>query len=193
MRLPREIRDEIYYYYAFGSESIDEVGIIGVSLTRGSYPTLGPEKDIRRLLRVNTIIHDEANAFVYSHFIFAWPTNLMRQYAHSLVRQSLSPWACEMMRNVELCVDCLHGEKVELSLLRNQIKRGFKVLVYFLPNLKKVILVARFEPDEFVELALDIASPFKCLAPGAVRFVASPACFKTKLQEVNERMRAGTW
>ena len=178
LKLPREIRDSIYHY-AF---LYDWAGP-GVIPNRCYFDCRGEPSRLfddplkywgsersTRLFRVNQQVSHEALELFYSTFSFHCPIRLTVVMVNATIRDTLTPWAKGLVRDIGFHMNLLCSRRTTLtSAGEEEHRQAFEAAVKLLPNVKRVELTLGFigltVPDhqvkELVAIALRTASPLK--------------------------------
>jgi len=157
MRLPREIRDEIYYLTFLGQSPPDrgtsfiEPRISSPTahiVTRSNSSSFWGRKPMIRLLRASRTFQDEAEAILYSRFTHSWPDYTNKELVQRALRD-LRPEARNPIRSVQLHMR-LHiprghsSESLYDDTSSIQWKHACEQLGRRLPGLKRVQVVMNF-------------------------------------------------
>ncbi|MCJ1456429.1 hypothetical protein MMC28_006790 [Mycoblastus sanguinarius] len=211
MRLPREVRDEVYYYYFLKKPQQGHTpGSPRSPSTWYLPPVAARDQELpMELVRVNHTIYGEAQNAFFSRFTFAWPCWNDTKVVHDFLNP-FNGYVGNLIRSIEIHYAGCHMFPSPFSKFQErtkwELKEEFEKLVRFLPGLRKVKLIIMIGDQslpgpkhmEFMlGWALDIASPFKKLnGPRALRAVSYGYDAESGYEVVkqfNARIDAGTW
>ena len=174
LKLPREIRDSIYYYALLYNSTSPNVPYHcyfepPVNPLVGSTRYWGTEKSTR-LFRVNHQVSHEALELFFSTYFFCFPIRTTVSLVNATIRYTLTPRARSLIRNICFYMNllCSHRDRFTAG-GEEERRRGFEAAVKLLPNVKRVELTLYFighaVPDhqvkELVACALRTASPLR--------------------------------
>lgn len=182
LKLPREIRDPIYYYALLrprNGPSLNPTDICyfdrpvpADASYKSSWTPYWGTKESTRLFLVNRQFSSEAIEIFYSTYPFHFPATADVTFANATLRDCLSPWARSLITRIGfksglLCTPgpfCSHDEEMT--------RRAIEAVLDLLPNVKQIILtlmltgfdVPEYQVIEIVTRALKMVGPLKGFA-----------------------------
>ncbi len=179
LKLPREIRDSIYYYALLHPNTGPTVNPTDICFMRHQEPDRystaywGTEKSTH-LFRVNRQVSDEALEMFYSSFSFHFPNYVDVALVNATLRDTLSAGARSLISSIGL-VTSLFLRRTPGPFAHSddeKVRQAFEAVVKLLPNVRRVQLtlslggfkVPDYQVKEVVTRAMRKASPLRDIA-----------------------------
>lgn len=149
LKLPREIRDSIYYYALLRPDTGPEVGPAHICFIHHkpssrliSPPYWGTEESTR-LFRVNHQVYSEASEMFYSTFPFHFPHTINIASVHNALQDTLPPRARRLIRNLGFMI-LIRGNRKRRGPFTleddDKARLAFEAVAELLPNIQRVEL-----------------------------------------------------
>lgn len=171
LKLPREIRDSIYYYALLRSRNGNTAVTTHICYFH-SQSTYWGTKESTRLFLVNRQFSSEALELFYSTYPFHFPEFIDVAVVNAALRDTLSPWARSLIAKIGFKFGFFSTPG--RFALRDEEKAGqvIQTVMDLLPNVKQVVLtltidgfdVPEYQAKENLDRVLRIASPLKGFA-----------------------------
>lgn len=182
LKLPREVRDLIYYYALLRPRNGPSVELahicylhpkVPINVGYKSYwtPYWGT-KQSTRLFLVNRQISNEALELFYSTYPFHFPQSVDLALVNATLRDTLSPWSRSLITRIGFTFGLFTTTGPFTPSIEEEARQVIEAVVELLPNVKRVVLalwfagfdVPEYQVKELVTRALNIASPLKGFA-----------------------------
>lgn len=178
LKLPREIRNAIYYYALLrprNGHSFNPTHICYFypKVPADSFwtPYWGTEESTRLFL-VNRQTSDEALEIFYSTFPFHFPQSVGVALVNATLRDTVSPWARSLITRISFVFGLLCTPGAFTVRDEEKARQAIEAVVDLLPNIRWVVLtltfaghdVPEYQEKEIVARALKIASPLRGFA-----------------------------
>lgn len=177
LKLPREIRDSIYYYALIRPDTVRSAIPLHISsvqprVSNPSRTAYGGTEKSTRLFRVNHQVSDEALELFYSSFPLYLPHYLDVALVNATLRETLSARARSLIGSIGLIIilSCSSGPSTDSE--EENLRQALEAVVQLLPYVRRVELSVTFigfavpenEVKEVVTRAIRVASPLKDIA-----------------------------
>ncbi|KAL8702853.1 MAG: hypothetical protein Q9201_003994, partial [Fulgogasparrea decipioides] len=179
LKLPREIRDSIYYYALLRPRNGPSVhpthicylhpkGSADSSSSSYQSPYWGT-RESTRLFLVNRQTSREALRVFYSTYPFHFSQSVDIALVHATFRDTLSPWARSLITRIGFMFGVILASSPFTKHETEQARQAIEAAMGLLPNVKRVVLtltlagfdVPEYQEKEIVARVLDWASPLK--------------------------------
>jgi hypothetical protein len=158
LKLPREIRNSIYYYALLrprNGPSVNPTHICyfhpNVPADSASKPYWTPywgTKESTRLFLVNRQISNEALELFYSTYPFHFPQSVDVALVNATLRDTLSPWARSLITRIGFMFGLLCTPGPFTVRNEEKARQAMEAVVDLLPNVKRAVLTLTFAGDD---------------------------------------------